>query len=295
MPRMVKPEIDAKAACSPDPLERPEGGFAMVALDQRESMRDLLHGPRTDDAMRRFKRLAAEALAPVASAVLLDRLYGVDPRRPPAWAATTPLILAADRFEQAPGLPVADSALDPEVTVEVIHTSGAVAVKLLVLWRRDESASARAELVGSFVALAHAAGVPAVVEGIARPAGDAWTGMAERDEAIVDAAAELAAYGADLYKAEVPGTPARPATIEATARRVTYALPCPWVVLSNGVAPDAFPDAVDAACQGGASGFLAGRAIWTDAARAADPATVLATSSVRRFHAIAARVPARRA
>jgi sulfofructosephosphate aldolase len=48
---------------------------------------------------------------------------------------------------------------------------------------------------------------------------------------------------------------------------VTAALPCPWVVLSQGVDAQRFPAAVEAACRGGAAGFLAGRAIWTDAIR----------------------------
>ncbi|MBA3852506.1 MAG: hypothetical protein H0X59_09110, partial [Chloroflexi bacterium] len=39
----------------------------------------------------------------------------------------------------------------------------------------------------------------------------------------------------------------------------------PWVVLSAGVPLERFEAAVEAACRGGASGFLAGRAIWSDA------------------------------
>ena len=66
------------------------------------------------------------------------------------------------------------------------------------------------------------------------------------------------AQGGDLYKAQAPifgGTDA--ASITALSRDLSDALACPWVVLSTGVAEDAFPDAVRAACRGGA-----GRRRW---------------------------------
>ena len=40
------------------------------------------------------------------------------------------------------------------------------------------------------------------------------------------------------------------------------AVASPWVVLSSGVPADLFPHAVELACHEGASGFLAGRAVW---------------------------------
>jgi sulfofructosephosphate aldolase len=57
----------------------------------------------------------------------------------------------------------------------------------------------------------------------------------------------------------------------------------PWVVLSQGVPQDEFPAAVEAACRGGASGFLAGRALWTNALAADDPTELLRTQSVPRL------------
>lgn len=53
--------------------------------------------------------------------------------------------------------------------------------------------------------------------------------------------------------------------ISRASESLSKALPCPWVVLSGGTDLVDFPGAVEAACRGGASGFLAGRAIWTDA------------------------------
>jgi sulfofructosephosphate aldolase len=56
-----------------------------------------------------------------------------------------------------------------------------------------------------------------------------------------------------------------PARMEEGSRALTEAAARPWVVLSAGVPLERFEPAVEAACWGGASGFLAGRAIWSDA------------------------------
>jgi sulfofructosephosphate aldolase len=63
---------------------------------------------------------------------------------------------------------------------------------------------------------------------------------------------------------------------------MTDLLPCPWVVLSSGVSIEDFPGAVEAACRGGASGFLAGRAVWRDAI-GPDPEPALHERSVPRL------------
>ena len=73
---------------------------------------------------------------------------------------------------------------------------------------------------------------------------------------------------------------------------IDAALPIPWVVLSQGVEPDDFPGAVEAACRGGASGFLAGRALWTTTLGADDPQALLRTESVPRLQQLAAIVDA---
>jgi sulfofructosephosphate aldolase len=69
-------------------------------------------------------------------------------------------------------------------------------------------------------------------------------------------------------------------------------LPVPWVVLSQGVDPADFPGAVEASCKGGASGTLAGRAVWTPAVPDDDPTAALRTYSVPRLHELAAIVDA---
>ena len=59
-------------------------------------------------------------------------------------------------------------------------------------------------------------------------------------------------------------------------------------MLSQGVEPDDFPARCEAACRGGASGMLAGRALWTAALAADDPTELVRTQSVPRLQELGA-------
>jgi sulfofructosephosphate aldolase len=92
---------------------------------------------------------------------------------------------------------------------------------------------------------------------------------------------ELGPLLPSLYKAQVPhGTPAE---VAATCDTLTATLPVPWVVLSQGVTVADFPTAVEIACRAGASGFLAGRAIWSDTIGTGYTSELLRTRSVDRL------------
>jgi sulfofructosephosphate aldolase len=115
----------------------------------------------------------------------------------------------------------------------------------------------------------------------------------DRETAIVEAAGELGTLGCDLYKCEVPTHGVgEPEEITAWSRRIDDVVPCPWVVLSQGVDPARYPAAVAAACKGGASGMLAGRAVWTATLAADDPTQLLRSRSVPRLEELARIVDA---
>jgi len=260
----------------------------MLAIDQRESLRQMLtagSGRAVADAeLERFKTTVVEALSSAASAVLLDRDYGLEAAR----RSRAPIILAADILSQStPGGPVDRAALDDGLTPEIARAADAAALKMLVPWvpeRRDEAH----ELAARFMDVCRAFGLPGIIEGVVRPLDIADWSDADRDDALVLAARDLAEHGPDLYKGEVPsyGT-GDPEHITSVARAITESLGMPWVVLSSGVAASDFPAAVAACVAGGAEGFLAGRAIWADATRATDTATFLEQESRRRLVALA--------
>lgn len=70
-------------------------------------------------------------------------------------------------------------------------------------------------------------------------------------------------------------------------RAITAAVGSPWVILSSGVAEVDFPTAISIACEEGASGFLAGRAVWASCLDAADVAGCLAGPAVERMQRFA--------
>jgi sulfofructosephosphate aldolase len=274
-------------------LARPSGAFAMVALDQRESLRTMLASARGTDAatdadLTAFKVMAARALTPFASAVLLDVDFGVEAvRAARAIAAGCGLIVAADRLVQRPGGPVEDTDVDEAVLADDEIAAVADAYKLLVIWRPGTEAR-RASVVGRFVDACRRRGRAAIVEGIVRGPDDGPPEPRAHAALVRAAAVELASFGPDLYKAEVPTLGAADDdTIRQAAATITDAIPCPWVVLSNGTPAERFDSSTLAACRGGASGFLAGRAIWTASLAAPDPVAHLETIAAPRLARLA--------
>lgn len=251
---------------SPDAIALPSGQFAMVALDQRESLCAMLRRRGKDDdadAVTRFKLAVVRALGPYASGLLIDREYGYDrvvaDRLLPDSCG---LILAGDLLDQPYGEPVRDTAFDTSLDLHAVRADGTVALKLLVLWKRDGRDDERVADAATFVERCRAAGLVSVLEGVTSPVDD---------DAVVEAARALGGLRPDVYKVQVPSRGTLPMAEQVRAcERVDAVLDVPWVVLSNGVEPRHFPHAVEAACRAGASGFLAGRAVWTGALHADD-------------------------
>jgi sulfofructosephosphate aldolase len=279
----------APTAITLDAIARPSGGLAMVAMDQRESLRAMFDaagaGRPADDVLVRFKLDVAEALGPIASGFLIDRHYGFEKVRDGGLLPeTTGLILAADALTQVDGGPVEETDLD-EVVLQELDLAGVSALKLLVIWRRDEKREQRIRLVERFVEECAARGVLSVLEPVVRATErELADGTWDMDEAIREAAAELSVRGQSLYKVQVPlaGTGTPDEQYEASVA-LNDAITGPWVVLSQGVERESFLPAVEAACRAGASGFLAGRALWSDVVGSDDVPGELRRLSVPRL------------
>ena len=273
-----------------DALARPNGTFLMVAMDQRESLRTMLaahHDDVNGARMTRFKLAVAEELGPYASGFLIDRQYAYEAIvRDHVLPSTCGLLLAVDALRQPPGGIVEDTSIDEGADLVRAAHDGVAALKLLVIWRDDDRRAERAAMARRFVDLARAFDLLSVLEPVVRGS----EGF-DREAAIVEAARELGTSGCDLYKCEVPTHGAgEPDEITEWSRRIDDVLPCPWVVLSQGVDPARYSSAVDAACRGGASGMLAGRAVWTATLAADDPRALLREHSVTRLRELAAIV-----
>lgn len=271
-------------------IQSPAGGYAMLALDQRESLRAMF--PTTadgswagDEDLRTFKSDAVRELTPLSSAVLLDREYALSQGRPADLAPECGLIVAADVLHQVTGQPVSHTSIDESITADYLAEVGADAVKFLVMWNERDSAAERADLIRPIIELCRRAGVASLIEAVVQTAeGATFADDEARHDAILAAAAEIAPLEADVYKAQVPGYVAGDISkVESHARELSRIVGTDWVVLSNGVQREDFADAVEAALRGGAEGFLAGRAIWADVVGRADTVAALQSVSAPRL------------
>jgi len=249
-------------------IARASETFAMVAVDQREALRGMFAAhqsePVPDSMLAQFKVDVAEVLSPYGSALLVDEQFGLKPIMDAGVLnPTCGLIVAMDELIGPPGGAAVDTAIDHAVDPQRVKEIGGAALKLLVFYRPDDDPETRNKLAIEFVSACEKVGLPSVLEIICRPGKDATA--FNREQALIDAAAEAATWNPSLYKAEVPYYgKGDPKLITEASKKISDAIGRPWVVLSNGVAAEDFADAVKASCLGGASGFLAGRAIWAD-------------------------------
>lgn len=269
-------------------LARQSGGLAMLAVDQREALRNMLRAQRgveciSDEELVDFKTAAVRILSPYASAVLIDHEFALDK----VCSADVidkgcALIASGDLFHPGNGIPVDRVTIDYDSTPEHAVELGARAMKLLVLWRDDEDRSERLAMVNEFVGRCHKNGLLSIIEPVVRVPRTAAS--FDRDAAILRAAEEMGSCGADLYKAEMPhGGVGSSDDLYSACKELDSRITMPWVILSSGVAPDLFPNAVRQAVRAGAQGFLAGRAVWSTTLGFADYMQALQDLAVPRL------------
>jgi tagatose-1,6-bisphosphate aldolase len=262
-----------KATASLADIATDDGTFAVVAMDQRNTLKRMFaavgHENPSEEELRGVKEDVITALAPAASAFLLDPTYGV-----PALHAVS------DSLGQVPGVLVAAepssrgsyhgeprASLAPGQDARWVLDQGGSASKFLVQLRADRQptdgvdlAAEALDVVLELIEDCRATGVPSVVENLIYPLpGEEALTPERRADAIIESAIALDALKPDLLKLEYPGSP-------EACRRLADALTVPWAVLSAGVGFDEFADVLRISCdEGGASGFIAGRAVWKDA------------------------------
>lgn len=259
-----------------------KGFFTVLALDHPAAFL-LPAGAGGGDDHREavsVKAQLAEAMAPHASAVLLDPDLGL-----PACVATgllpgdvgLMLCLEGDEYQREPD-PHQVPDLRAGWSVAKLVKAGGDAAKLLWRYRHEVAeAEANRQLVRDLAVQCAELSLPFIVEPIwlALPGEDLDDPdvAAKRFRGIVDYARVAQDLGADIVKTEFPGRVDTQDGREAAARacaELDSALEVPWLLLSAGVTFDAFKVQTEIAARAGASGFIGGRAIW-DAVVTSDP------------------------
>jgi tagatose 1,6-diphosphate aldolase len=254
------------------------GRFLILANDHRNNLRHAL-SPEAPDSigyaeLSEFKREIVELLSPSTSAVLLDPEFGVaESLASGALASRAGLIVSIEQTGYSGSATDRTSRLLPGWSVEKAARVGADAIKLLVYYHPDaENARAQEELIAQVAEECQHHDLPLFLEPLSYELNPAERKLssAEKRSIVVETAERLTPLGIDILKAEFPlDSNADPdeENWSAACRELSAASCVPWVLLSASVSFEVFVRQTRIACAAGASGILAGRAIWAEATR----------------------------
>lgn len=254
--------------------------FAILAFDQRGTYRKMLPEGTSYDRAAEVKAEIVAALSPHASAVLLDNEYGL--ASAVTLARSSGLLMALEKSGYSGDATYRKVDFLPDWSVADIQRMGASAVKLLAYYHPGSGALAEEieGVISRVIADCHAHGLPVFLEPMsysldAAVSKESAAFAATRADAVIETARRLGALGPDVLKLEFPHDAAYHtdhAAWQAACEAVSAASPVPWVLLSAGVDFETFAVQTEIACRAGASGWLAGRAIWKEAVTMTDDA-----------------------
>lgn len=253
--------------------------FGIVAFDQRGSYRKMMPADASYESLAQVKGEIIGALSQEASAILTDPTYGLEAAM--EMSPKAGLLFALEKSGYSGDSRYRRTELIRGWTPEKIRKSGASAVKFMVYYHpgSGELAAELERMIRRVVADCHAWDLPVFLEPMsysldAEIAKDSAEFAAQRPSIVIETARRLSRTGADALKLEFPHdiqfNRDRGAWRDACAE-LSQASAVPWVLLSAGVDFEQFKPQVQVACDCGASGFLAGRAIWKEAAAMSPP------------------------
>ena len=268
-------------------LANDDGVFNICAMDHRRSMMRIMEGGHVVEGSTGYEEMSQRKLelcthlAPHASAVLLDPLFGAAQSiSHGALPKSTGLLVSLEASGYSGPAEFRMTELEEGWSVEKIKRMGASAVKFLIYYRPDliELANKLMELVEAVGKDCQQHDIPLVIEPLSYPLGEEAENPAQfaaaKEQLVPKTAQHVTALPVDMLKSEFPSdlryNKDKGKLIEI-CRKLDKASQVPWVVLSAGVSFEVFCQQVEIACRGGASGFLAGRAIWQEAMNIDDP------------------------
>jgi tagatose 1,6-diphosphate aldolase len=270
--------------------------FAILAIDHRDNLVADLQKHRTtavtpEDVVA-FKQSVIR-LADAASAVLLDPDYGM----PSVAAGIVPgrvgLLAPLEVTDYRPHPSQRQPRLIPDWGPAALSRAGINGAKLLIYYHPDAADAAdKTTLVDRLVEECASCGVPLFLEPIAYSLDpNARLSPGDHRRVVIESARHFSRRGPAIMKMEFPADAAADERewIDAL-KELDAACVTPWALLSGGVAYDTFLRQTILACQAGASGVIAGRAVWAEAVArdGADRDTFVDTVARRRLEQLAA-------
>jgi tagatose 1,6-diphosphate aldolase len=250
------------------------GHFNILAIDHRGNLWTSLHkhNPSLSEAdFIGFKRDVLRTLAPHASAVLTDPQFGVAPGIVEGFLSPSQGLLMPLELTDY-DLPLDQRAINfiPSWSVAKLKHVGGSGVKLLVFYNpAAPDAAHKIRQIAQIIEECNAVQLPLYLEPIVYSLDSAQPlSNAERLRINVEAARRFSAMGAHILKLEFPldvKAEPNPTHWGDALAELDAACAVPWALLSAGVDFETFALQAEAACKAGASGVIAGRAIWAEA------------------------------
>lgn len=261
-------------------LANPSGVFTICAVDHRRSLRKMIGNGNEAEASHQtmvdFKMDVCEVIASHASAVMLDPIYSASQ----AIAANvipgdTGLLVSLEAADyDAYGTDGQFSELLIDWDVDKVRSLGASAVKIPLYYRPDlpNIASDQLNIVTKISYDCQRADIALIVSPrtyiVREIERDYWEFARKKPDLVIDTVHQVSRLPVDVLKVEFPVD----VTYERDEERLLYICQqldessrVPWVLLSGGASFEVFCWQVKIACMAGASGFIAGRALWQEA------------------------------
>jgi tagatose 1,6-diphosphate aldolase len=256
----------------------PRGAFAILAIDHRGPLRRALAPPvgagGADGALVELKIDIVRALAPACTAVLLDPETGVGPCvAAGALPGQTGLLVALDTGSTGDPAVLRTGLVEGWDAARAARI-GAQGVKLLVYYHPEAPNAVEVEQLVSRIGRAcDEVDLPFYLEPLSYDPAQPGRPLPpeERRRVVLASARRLVPLGVDVLKAEFPvDVAAQPdeAVWRGACAELSAVCAAPWVLLSAGVSFETFFRQAAVACAAGASGVMAGRAVWHEAVTA---------------------------
>lgn len=227
-----------------------EGKYLMLALDHRGSFLKFI-GSEAKDAAIKAKTEIINSVKDQFSGILIDRDYGL-----PAYDKSKPFLLPLEKsgYTDQSGERVTQLEIDAKALKEL----GAGGAKLLIYFNPDlPSAQQQLEVSRQAIADCREQDLPLFLEIVTYD-------LAGTKEIIPDLVLRSLQtlidnnVIPDVWKLEYPGS------LENCRKVSEIVGDIPWILLTRGVNFDEFVPQLQTATDGGAVGFLAGRALWQE-------------------------------
>jgi tagatose-1,6-bisphosphate aldolase len=254
----------------------PRGSLVVLALDHRNNLRNALSPDDpsrvSDEDLSQFKIQVTKHTGRAAPSILLDPEVGAaHVIAGGALPRETALVTAIEATGYTGEPTGRESQVLPGWSVAKARRLGASAIKLLVYYHPDGEVAREIEsFVKGVAAGCQEQDLPLFLEPLSYSIdpGSPKLSPADRRRVVLETARRLTVPGVDVLKAEFPldakAEPDESAWAQACAE-LTAASAAPWVLLSASVSFETYLRQVVVACEQGASGVAAGRAVWQEA------------------------------